>query len=523
MSHADPLQAARERVLALRASLQREGSGTVRLVETHISWVLLTDRLAYKMKKPVHLPFLDFESLAARRHFCAEELRLNRRLSPWLYIGLVDICEGSQGPRLGGPGNVVDVAVAMRRFPDGALWSERLAAGRLAPTDIDGFAESLAAFHRDAQTAPADSEFGSRSVHDRVAGRLLEGLPGVAARAGDEGQGAELAAWLKAEAVRLAAHRERRRQGGWVRECHGDLHLANIVQIGAVASAFDCVEFDPDLRWIDVIEDAAFLMMDLLACGASGLAFRFINAWLEATGDYESLRALRYHLVCRALVRAEVMAVRAEQGNATASASVVGAYYRLAGDIARGADPRLAITRGLPGSGKSFLAAALCESAGAIRIRSDVERKRLFGLAARQSSRHQGLDIYDEAATRRTYARLRAAAAQALAGGWPTVVDAAFLRRSERAEFDVLANTMELPFAIFDCRAPLDVLRDRLVRRGEIGGDASEADLVVLERLIGSDEPLVAEERARAVVVEAGDVHSVARTGARWLEQRRPP
>ncbi len=163
MTDVQALDDARRRVQRLRQALEAQGGHAVRLVETHISWVLLTDTLAYKLKKPVCLPYLDFSSFAARAHFCHEELRLNSRLAPWLYLGLVDVCEGPDGPRLGGGGPVVDIAVCMRRLADGALWNERLAAGLLSGPDIDALAAHLAAFHRDAAIAPADAPPTERS------------------------------------------------------------------------------------------------------------------------------------------------------------------------------------------------------------------------------------------------------------------------------------------------------------------------------------------------------------------------
>jgi uncharacterized protein len=512
---------ARERVMALRAALEADAGHAVRLIETHISWVLLGDALAYKLKKPVRLPFLDFTTLAARRHFCAEELRLNRRLAPALYLDVVEVSDTPVGPRFAGVGPVLDVALRMRRFPDGALWSERLAAGTLAPQQIDALAQRLAAFHRDAAVASADSGFGSAASHERTARGLIEAMDawfGSAAAHDPPIAWPALRVWLLGQLEALAPLWDARRRTGRVRECHGDLHLANIVQLGDDATAFDGIEFDAELRWIDVLDDVAFLAMDLWAHGERGLGMRFVNAWLEASGDWEGLPALRYQMVCRALVRAQVAALSGGQGTHSAARCTVADYVALAAALSVGADARLAITHGLPGSGKSVVSQAVSEAAAAIRVRSDVERKRLFGLGALESSAGRVAGgIYDAATTGRTYARLHEVARIVLAAGWPVVVDAAFLRRSERAPFAALAGELGAPFAIFDCRAPWALLRERLAQRRSRGGDASEADEAVLERLRDADEPLDGDEAARSLIIDAVRPVAPVDLARRWL------
>ena len=220
------LTVARERVSALLVWLQTSQSRPVRLVETHISWVLLADTTAYKIKKPVRLPFLDFTTLAARRRYCDEELRLNRRLAPSLYLDAVDVCEGPEGPRFGGVGRVRDVAVRMRRFPDGALWSEKLAAGTLEPRHIDAMAQKLSDFHGAAAVAPPGSAFGSAATHERVTRRLIDAIETWRTEAPSLSVNVDwpaLRAWLSAQQPVLAPLWEARRRDGRVRECHGDL------------------------------------------------------------------------------------------------------------------------------------------------------------------------------------------------------------------------------------------------------------------------------------------------------------
>ncbi|MBA3624069.1 MAG: AAA family ATPase [Methylibium sp.] len=496
----DSIAAAQARVTALHASLQALQEQSVRLVETHLSWVLLTDRHVYKLKKPLRLPFVDFRTLAARRHFCEEELRLNRRLAPSLYLDVVEVRESAAGPVFGGDGPVLDVAVMMRRFDDGALWSERLAAGALAPHDIDQLAQRLADFHRGACVALVASGFGSPAIQGRVIGRLIDGIDvwyaRHAAAATPQLRWPAVRTWLQQQLLALAPLFEARRRDSRVRECHGDLHLANLLQLDEEATAFDGIEFDPALRWIDVLNDIAFVAMDLMAHSERGLAFRFVDAYLEASGDHDGLPALRLYLVSRALVRAQVAVIVETQGRHAPSGFGTADYLALATRLACRGDARLAITHGLPGSGKSFVSQGLLESAGAIRLRSDVERKRLFGLSALQSSQgREAGGIYDSASTARTYVHLLQVARVALVAGWPVIIDAAFLRAAERANFAALAKELGVPFAILDCQAPLPLLRQRLEQRQARGGDASEADVAVLERLLAIAEPLSAAER----------------------------
>jgi uncharacterized protein len=503
---------ARRRVLALQDWLQAGESGPVKLIETHISWVLLGAHHAWKLKKPVRLPFLDFTTLEARRHDCEEELRLNRRLAPALYLDVVEVRDDG-GPQLGGEGELVDVALRMHRFPDGALWSEQVAAGTLSERHVDVMARRLAAFHRDAAVAPSGSDFGSATAHVRITRNLIGSLDALQ----PGGPWPVLRRWLEASFQALSPAWDERRRAGRVRECHGDLHLANVVQLGDESTAFDAIEFDDELRWIDVFDDVAFLVMDLMAHGRGELAFRFLDGWLEASGDHDGVSTLRFYLVRRALVR---WLVRALVPGASRTAPPD--YLGLAKRLAEGADPRLAITHGLPGSGKSVISQNLLESAGAIRLRSDVERKRLFGLAAQQSSRGQVPGgIYDAETTARTYARLLDATRVGLSAGWPVVVDAAFLRHDERTQFAMLAASMSVPFAIVDCRAPLSLLQDRVARRQAHGGDASEADLSVLERLQAVDEPLTQAESSHAFVADAAaGSPSPSVLAACWLAQR---
>lgn len=452
------------------------------VIETHISWVLLAGDFAYKLKKPLRLPFLDYSTLALRRACCEEEVRLNRRLAPSFYLGVSRITGSIDDPVLDGPGETLEYAVRMRRFPPGALFSEQAAAGTLGAAAVDRFAQNISRFHLAAPAACEPEPPGVDALEQRSLA-VLEACRPLLTGAGHD----DLRDWITGQARATAMLRAARRAAGRVREGHGDLHLANVFSFEGDVLAFDCIEFDAALRWIDVLEDAAFALMDFAAAGCSALGWRFFNGWLEQLGDHEGLPSLRLCLVYRALVRAAAHHLRESCG------PTARLYAGQAVAWTRPAAPRLFITHGLPGSGKTFRSQQILERHGAIRVRSDVERKRLFGLEPLARSAASGVNAYTPEATRRTYDRLFALARGALRAGWPVVLDAAFLQRGERAQAMDLARELGVRLSILDCDAPLPVLRERLRLRQ---GDASEADLAVLEALRATAQPLDAGERA---------------------------
>lgn len=432
------------------------------LVETHISWVLLGAERAWKIKKTVRFGPVDYTTAEARRRFCDEEVRVNRRLAPELYLGVVML------------GDPPEPAVEMRRFPAGALFSERLEAGTLTGEDVDALAERLARFHGAAPSAPPAGAFGNPAGRAQAA---LDVAP------------PELRDWIERESERLMPLWAARRERGFVREGHGDLHLANLLAFEGRVLAFDAIEFDEALRWIDIVDDLAFAVMDFAAQGRRDFAFRLLNGWLDRTGDHGGVAVLRFALVYRALVRARVAAARQDAEGARR-------YLEAATSWTRNAPPALTITHGLPGSGKTFESQRRLEREGALRLRSDVERKRLFGLAMHEDSHERGLDIYAGDATSRTYAKLFGTAAQWLREGWPVILDAAFLKRAERDAAREIARAAGVPLRILHCDAPDGVLRERLLARR---ADASEADVRVLQSLTLSAEPLGADETADLV------------------------
>ncbi len=463
----------------------------VELVQTHISWVLLAGDWAYKIKKPLKLRFLDFSTLELRHQLCQEELRLNRRFSPELYHSVVPISHTQQDPQLDGPGVPIEYAVKMRRFEESARLDRVCARGELQPAQLSELAAALWDWQSAAAKAPAGSMLGEPQTLMAPVRDNCTDLLAAFADAGLKARILALRAWSETQFQQLAPQMQARKRDGWVRECHGDLHLANLVLLGEHIRPFDCIEFSDSLRWIDVVSDMAFVYVDLLAHGQPGLASWFLNEALGHSGHYAAAALLRFYAVYRALVRAKVAAIGQTQDAAT--------YLALAERLATAPTTRLIITHGVSGCGKTTASTALLHAdthGQTIRLRADVERKRLFGLAplARSNSAHNA-GIYTPQAHIQTYERLHTLAGLLLRAGWSVVVDAAFLQHKERAMFRALAQETGAQFSILAPQAPLAELRARIQARAAHGRDASEATLVVLEQQLQTLEPLTSSEQ----------------------------
>jgi aminoglycoside phosphotransferase family enzyme/predicted kinase len=472
--------------------------------ETPISWVILTGQYAYKIKKPVRLEFIDASNLAARRDMCEGELVLNRRLAPELYLEVVAITRERGLLRVGGSGAAVEYAVKMREFEESAVLASLLEQGAVSTPEVTDLARRLAAFHAHLPVARAEGRFpGTEHLQTAVLGNLatllshLNELDGLA-------EMGPLIDWTHDALHELLPVLRRREQLGFVRDCHGDLHARNIVRWNAKLIPFDCLDFSRELRSIDVMNDVAFLFMDLAGHDRMDLAMAFLNRYLEATGDYDGLRPLAFYAVYRALVRAMVDSI--DGGASQAARQAI--HRKMCGRIAtaarfaRRAAPRLCLMHGPSGSGKSWLSERLAPPLEAVRIRSDIERKRLAGLAAdtrTASAVERG--IYGLESTHGTYARLLECAGASLEAGFTTIVDATFLRMEDRRPFEDFADAHRIPLVIVSCEADRALLAPRIKARQLAQNDSSEADLNVLEWQLGHEDPLDAREKARAVSV----------------------
>lgn len=495
----------------------------VRLLETHISWVLLAGDYAYKIKKPVDFGFLDFSSLAKRQHYCAEEIRLNRRLAPDIYL---DVAAVSGSPARLSPAEAADTpvlewAVRMRAFPADATL-DRAAVVEVA--QIDAIADRLADFHAQAASAPADSEFGAPEVVMQPIRenfeQLRQLLPRFAQLRAQQARLEALRTWSEATFQRLTPHLRQRKATGFVRQCHGDLHLGNIAWVNEAPLIFDCIEFNPRLSHIDMVSEMAFLGMDLTARGREDLAWRVLDRWLMHSGDHAGLVAYRFYQVYRAMVRAKVDGLRAAQGDPAGIGEAL-RYLALAEDLARPRPTPLLLTHGYSGSGKSWLSLALLQTLGGIRLRSDVERKRLAGLPALAAS--TGRDIYTGECSRLTFAHLLRQAECLLSAGLPVLVDATFLSQASRAPFLDLAERLGLPCRILDLQATPEQLRRWLRQRRARGDDPSEADEAVLEAQLTGAEPLSPEESRLSLRVDASDPEAPRRLTTQLMPLFHPP
>ncbi|KTC63708.1 hypothetical protein AO262_21300 [Pseudomonas fluorescens ABAC62] len=459
------------------------------VIETHISWVVLTGSYAYKLKKPMNFGFLDFTDLEKRGHFCNEELRLNQRLTNDLYLDVLPIPGTAEAPQLGGDGPVIEYALKMRQFPQSQLLSTLQANGELTAAHIDEMAKQIAHFHLSAPQVPQ----------------------------------AHLQAWAESSFERLKPLLAQRKLDGFTRECHGDIHLGNATLIDGQVVIFDCIEFNEPFRFTDVYADAAFLAMDLEDRGLKSLARRFISQYLELTGDYQGLEVLNFYKAYRALVRAKValfsMPSEASPVQRATTLRQYRNYANLAESYSTIPSRFLAITHGVSAVGKSHVSMRLVEALGAIRLRSDVERKRMFGEQQVENTPQAG--IYTSDASARTYARLNDIAATVLRAGFPVVLDATFLKREQREAAAQVAEATGAPFLILDCNAPQAVINSWLAQRQADKTDPSDATLAIIDEQQATRDPLTAEELLLSKRVETNQSGTLDAVVAQ-IRQRLP-
>lgn len=489
----------------------------IQLIETHISWVILTGSYAYKIKKPVDFGFLDYSTLEKRRSCCEKELELNRRLAPELYIEVVEIRGEPDTARIDGNGEVLEYAIRMRQFPAGRLLADLADRGELDAGIIDQLAETISDFHGHTPCVAETSTFGTPAA---VRQPVMENFQQIAALSVDrlvQQRIQELADWSDAQLLAKESSLLLRKQQGYVRECHGDLHLGNLVALDHRILPFDCIEFNDNLRCIDVISELSFLFMDIDDHGHRDLAWRLLNRYLEYTGDYAGITMLQFYLVYRAMVRAKVALLRCRQQDIDndekiAAETAFENYLSLAEHYAGGQRPLLVIMHGLSGSGKTYVSQRLLQNIGMLRVRSDVERKRLAGLTPSDDSR-SGISagIYNATRSRQTYTRLADVAETACRAGLPIIVDAAFLKQEQRRAFLQLAKRLRVRPLIVHCTADDATLRQRIRQRQQHGKDASEADLQVLAYQYESADPLTDNELSCSRRVDTTDERSLAR------------
>lgn len=469
-------------------------AGRIRRIETHISVIFLAGRYAYKLKKPVDPGFLDFTPPIVRQRACEDEVRLNRRLAGDLYCGVATIVRRGRVCTIGGRGRVVEHAVKMRRFDEREVFRSLLAADALGSPEIDALADSLAAFHCRAARITLRRDLGSAST---VRAQMQTVLDALERETGHPVSHA-LRQWCEKSGERLSDRFDARRAGGFVRECHGDLHLANVLRRGKRALMFDCIEFSDALRWIDVASDLSFPLMDLRAHDRDDLAARLLNGWLQRTGDFGALPVLRYYMVYRALVRALVAALKASGGQMNHEPAEVSRYLRLAERLIAKPRSYLLLCHGYSGSGKSVASAPLVNLIGAIRVSSDIERKRARPLAPIDERRLPPA-AYSADSINRHYDTLLTLTRNVLAADYPALVDATFLKREHRSRFIALADALAVPVFVLDFHARTCLLAERVGKRVAQAQAESDAGSGVLVKQIANEEPLSADEMPRTL------------------------
>lgn len=478
------------------------------VLQTHISWVVLTGPYAYKIKKPLDLGFLNFSTLEKRRFYCELELQLNKRFAPQIYVEVVPITGSEEFPTLRGKGEIIDYAVKMVQFPQEARLDHVLERGELKPEHINDLASHMAAFHGKISISGAEKPYGTTERLFLPVKENFRQIGMLVSDPSDLDQLGHLKAWSEKGHKRLTDAFKKRKEEGFIRECHGDAHLANMILFENEVMLFDCIEFNENLRWIDVMNEIAFTVMDLDDRKEPELKNLFLNRYLEITGDYEGLKVLHFYQVYRALVRAKVACIRLSQKGLSDKEkgeveNQYRQYFKLAQSYTEEKKPTLIIMHGVSGSGKTIVGKSIIESVGAIHLRTDVERKRMFGLEPLERSVQESkAKIYSVESSRKVYDKIAHFAKIGLNAGYTMIADGTFLHREYRDQFRKLAEELKVPFVIVSCQADKKTLIQRVVSRDQKGKDASEADVAVMENQLQNQEPLAEDELPFVVTVD---------------------
>lgn len=461
----------------------------IEMIQTHISWVFLTGNYVYKLKKPLDLGFLNFSTLAKRKYYCEQELTLNRRLTSDIYLDVLPLCRQGNHYKLGGSGDIVDYCLKMRQFDQSGLLDQRLNNNQFDPAWMDQLAESTARFHAEQESTVQFGQPHFLADHIRANLDIAGDHIGDAL---DESTMVELGDFARDALLHKNHALLKRQTDGFIRPCHGDLHLKNITLIENRPCIFDCIEFSDEFRIIDTMNDVAFLVMDCDEHGRTDLGFRFLSRYLEHTGDYSGLSLLNLYLFYRATVRGKVSTLLATEltGKSERKQQFNEArkYFDLAALYTRTKQAELFVVGGLSGSGKSHLALLGCGIERAIIIRTDATRKRI-------AADFPDLELYSREMHINTYRAMFAAARTALDAGFSVILDATFLHPDSRRQVFELAQTCDVPLHFFWLDIDEAVLRERIRKRQSAANDISDADLRVLDLQLSEyqrpDEPWV--------------------------------
>jgi len=483
----------------------------LRVIETHIAWLILTGEFVYKIKKPVNFGFLDFTTLEQRKYFCEEEVRLNQRLSSETYLEVVSISGTLSHPLLDNSDEPIEFAVKSRQFESGLLLSELLQADRFQPEWIDRLAEQIADFHQRAPIVAPGSPWGEPSSIASISEDNYRDIDRNQLLNPEIAELDRLWQHIKDRYQVLEPLMRRRKLDGSIRECHGDLHLGNITLDQDRLLVFDCIEFNLEFRWIDKMSDLGFLLMDLEANGHPRWANRCLNRYMEITGDYEGLVLLPYYKAHRAMVRAKVAML-----GETPNLDEFRHYLNLTASYASAPLPMMVMMQGLSGSGKSYLSAKLAELISGVRVRSSVERNTIYRKASKEG---ESLERYGADMNMRTFLQMKRISGILLEAGQTLILDATYIRQRARRQFLQLAEEIGYPARIIVCEPPLDTIKERLERRSFEREDPTDATLEVMESQRRVAEPLSEEEERIAFRIDTSDPDSHQRIIAYLMDQ----
>ncbi|MEG4031463.1 MULTISPECIES: AAA family ATPase [unclassified Microcoleus] len=479
----------------------------VQLIQTHASFVLLTGDYTYKIKKPVNFGFLDYSSLQKRHHFCNEELLLNRRTAPEIYLEVLPIVQigdsfqlGSNLPAITPAEVAVEYALKMREFPQDSLLLSLLERGLLTEQIMADLGREVAKFHSTALSNSYIRTFGEVSqIRTAIDNNYLTSQKYIGGPQ-SQAQFQENKDYTDAFFAENQELFNLRIANNKIRECHGDLHLRNIALWQDKILLFDCIEFNEPFRFVDVMYDVAFTVMDLESRGRRDLGNAFVNTYIEQTGDWEGLQLLPLYLSRQAYVRAKVTSLMLDDPaistDQKAELSQTAAhYYKLAWQYTQPHRGKLTLMSGLSGSGKSTAARYLARRTGAIYIRSDAVRKHLGGIPLNERG---GQDLYSDEMTAQTYGRLLELGIILADRGWDVILDAKFDRQNLRTDAINQAQSHGLPLQIIYCTASIEVLRERLQQRR---GDIADATAELLSSQQAAFEPFTELEQISVKIV----------------------
>jgi aminoglycoside phosphotransferase family enzyme/predicted kinase len=480
----------------------------VQLIQTHASFVLLTGDYAYKIKKPVNFGFLDYSTLEKRQHFCTQELVMNRRTAPEIYLEVVPIIQkgdlfqlASNSPSINSGEIPVEYTLKMQQFPQESLFLSLLEQGQITEQIMEELGREVAKFHSTAISDNYICKFGEVSqIREAIDNNYLISQKYIGGPQ-TQTQYQETKDYTDSFFADNQELFNSRIANNKIRECHGDLHLRNIALWQNKILLFDCIEFNEQFRFVDVMYDVAFTVMDLESRGHQELGNAFLNTYIEQTGDWEGLQLLPLYLSRQAYVRAKVTSLMLDDAAISTAqkaeiSQTAAHYYQLAWEYTKPRRGKLTLMSGLSGSGKSTVARYLARRTGAIHIRSDAVRKHLGGISLNERGAQ---DLYSDEMTANTYSRLLELGIILTDRGWNVILDAKFDRQNLRTNAINLAQSRNLPLQIIYCTAPIEVLRSRLEQRR---GDIADATAELLSSQQAASEPFTESEQIYVKIVD---------------------